>query len=204
MWIVLTILGILATIITAILLHPVQVIIKNDEKENFILRYKFLYKTFGENPNPDDPLVKTLKKAGGVDRLEKVALQENIREEGLQKAVSDSYDALIALLKELLFLFKNCTVTKFDIKIRCAADEPDETAVQYGLCSAATHTLFSVLSSFLKVRQRGCNIDIDCDFYENNPIFRYCIVLSIPFRRVLAAFWRVVLTEAKRAGGQAK
>lgn len=203
MWIALIILGILATLITVILLHPVQVIIKNDENDNFILRYKLLYKTFGENPNPNDPIVRTLKKAGGVDRLEKVALQENIRQEGLQKAVSDSYDALIALLKELLFLFKNCTLAKFDIKIRCAADEPDETAVQYGLCSAATHTLFATLCSFLKVRQRGCNIDIDCDFYENNPIFRYHIVLSIPFRRVLAAFWRVVLTEAKRVN-QAK
>ena len=204
MWIALTILGILATLITVILLHPVQVIIKNDDKNNFILRYKLLYKTFGENPNPDDPIVKTLKKAGGVDRLEKVSLQENIREEGLQKAVSDSYDALIALLKELLFLFKNCTVSKFDIKIRCAADEPDETAIQYGICSAATHTLFTTLCAFLKVRQRGCNIDIDCDFYENNPVFRYHVVLSVPFSRVLAAFWRVVLTEAKRAGGQVK
>ena len=94
MWIVLTIFAFLAIVIAVILLLPVKVIIKNDEKQGFVLRYKWLFKTFGENPNPNDPIVKALKQAGGVDRFEKANLKKNLRTEGLQKTVSDSYSSL--------------------------------------------------------------------------------------------------------------
>ena len=198
MWIALSIIAFLATLVTVILLSPVKVIIKNDEKNGFILRYKLLYKTYGENPDPDDVIVKALKKSGGVTRLEKAAMQENIQTEGLQKTVSDSYAALIGILKELLFLLKRCTVTRLRIKIRCAEDEPDETALYYGICNAATHTLLGTLSAFLKIRKRGCKIDIGYDFEGGKPLFRYEVILSVPFGRVLAAFWRLVLAEAKR------
>lgn len=202
MWVVWSILAFLAALVTVILLSPVKVIIKNDDKEGFILRYKLLYKTFGENPDPDDVIVKALKKSGGVTRLEKAAMQENIRSEGLQQTVSDSYEALIGILKELLFLLKRCTVTRLFIKIRCAEDEPDETALYYGLCNAATHTLLGTLSAFLKIRKRGCKIDIGYDFEGGTPLFRYEVILAVPFGRVLAAFWRLVLAEAKRVAAE--
>lgn len=198
MWILLSILAFLAALITVIALLPVKVILKNDETSGLILRYKLLFKTFGENPNPDDPIVKLLKKSGGVDRLEKVAAPENIQSDGLQKTISDSYAALIGILKELLFLLKNCTVTRLHLKIRCADEEPDQAALHYGLCNAATHTLLGVVSSFLKIRKRGCKIDIGCDFSQSKSLFRYEIILTVPFGRVLAAFWRLVLEEAKR------
>lgn len=198
MWIALCILAFLAIIITIILLLPVKVIVKNDENDVLILRYKLLFKTFGENPDPDDPLVKTLKKAGGVERLEKDSVEKNIRTDGLQKTISDSYAALVGLLKELVFLLKNCTVTRLDIKIRSADDDPSQAAICYGIYNAATHTLLGVLRSFLRVRKRGCNIDIRCDFQQRTPLFRYHLVLAVPFYRVLEAFWRAAWAEAKR------
>ena len=202
MWIALSILAFLAALVTVVLLSPVKVIIKNDEKNGFILRYKLLYKTYGENPNPDDVIVKTLKKSGGVTRLEKAAMQENIQTDGLQKTISDSYAALIGILKELLFLLKRCTATRLYLKIRCAEDEPDETALHYGICHAATHTLLGTLSAFLKIRKRGCKIDIGYDFEGGTPLFRYEVILSVPFGRVLAAFWRLVLAEGKRVAAE--
>lgn len=202
MWVLLSILAFLAALITVIALLPVKVIIKNDENSGLILRYKLLFKTFGENPNPDDPIVKILKRSGGVDRLEKVATPENIQSDGLQKTVSDSYAALIGILKELLFLLKNCTVTRLHLKIRCADEEPDRAALYYGLCNAATHTLLGVISSFLKIRKRGCKIDIGCDFSQSNSLFRYEVILTVPLGRVLAAFWRLVLEEAKRVAAE--
>ncbi len=202
MQIALSILAFLAIVITVILLLPVKVLIKNDEQDNFILRYKWLFKTFGENPDPNDPIVKTLKKAGGVDRFEKASIQKNIHADGLQKTVSDSYTALIGLLKELLFLLKKCTLTRLNITIRCSSEEPDQAAIHYGLYNAATHTFLAVLSSFLRIRKRNCNIDIRCDFNKNDPIFRYEVILAIPFARILAAFWRVVLEEAKRVANK--
>ena len=198
MWIALLILALLSIIITIILLLPVKVIVKNDEQNVLILRYKLLFKTFGENPNPNDPIVKTLKKAGGVERLESATLQQSIRTDGLQKAVSDSYSSLVVLLKELVVLLKNCTVTQLNINIRCADEDPAQAAISYGIYNAATNTLLSVLDAFLRIRKRNCNIQISCDFHEHNTVFRYDVVLAVPFIRVLAAFWRAALAEARR------
>ncbi len=204
MWIVLLVLALLATIILLILVLPVKVIIKNDANELFILRYRLLFRTFGENPNPNDPLIKTLKKAGGIDRLEKAVIQKNIRTNGLQKTVSTSYDSLISLLKELLFLFKRCTVTHLKITIRSADGDPSEAAIQYGRYTAITHSFLALANSLLKIRKRNCDIDICCDYSTNKSLFRYEIVFAIPFARVLAAFWRVAMLEAKRVADQTR
>ena len=62
MWIVLIVIACLALLITVICLLPVKVLLKNDAQNPLILRYKFLGKTFGENPDPNDPIIKTLKR----------------------------------------------------------------------------------------------------------------------------------------------
>ena len=90
MLIFLIILGILAAIITAILLSPVYVIIKNDKSNNLIILYKLLFKTFGENPDPNHPIVTALKKSTGIERLEKESLEKNIEDSGLSTTVSET------------------------------------------------------------------------------------------------------------------
>ena len=198
MWIALSILAFLAIIITLILLLPLKVIIRNDENNQLILRYKLLFKTFGENPNPNDPIVKTLKKAGGLERLERAITQPKAALGDLKETVSEAYSVLTDLLKELVFLLKNCTVTKLKLTICCADEEPDQAAIQYGLCTAATSALLTVLRSFLRIRKRGCHIRIHCDYSSSKSVFRYHVVLAVPFYRALAAFWRAALAEAKR------
>ena len=106
MWIVLGIIGFLAALITVILLLPVKVIIKNDEQEPLILRYRFLFKTYGEDPDPNNPVIKALKTASGVDRLSKETLQESVRSGGLQKSVAETFSILKNLAKELWQLLK--------------------------------------------------------------------------------------------------
>ena len=198
MWIALSILALLATIITVILLLPVKVIIKNDEDNTLILRYKLLFKTYGENPDPNNPILKPLKKAGGVERLEKNFTKENISAGGLRKAISESYGTIVDLLKELVFLLKNCTITKLNIEICSGGEDPSQAAIHYGIYNTATYTLLGALHAFLKIRKRGCKIDIRCDFRESATRFRYHLVLAVPFYRVLAAFWRAAWAEAKR------
>lgn len=199
MWIIFSILAILAIIIAIILLLPVKVIIKNDENNALILRYKLLFKTFGENPNPDDPIVKALLKAGGVDRLKKSNIQQNVKAEGLQQTVSDSYSALVELLKELVYLLKHCTIAKLTVQIHAADEDPSEAAVYYGIYTAATYTLLSALNSFLRIRKKNVNLDIRCVYHNAPALFRYHVVLTVPTYRVLAAFWRAVMEEVKRS-----
>ena len=202
MWIALAVIGVLATLITVILLLPVKVIIKSDENGQLMLRYRLFFKTFGENPNPDDPIVKMLLTASGVERFKKEQFQKNIRVSGLKETLAESYTLLVGLLKELVFLLKRCTVTKLHIKIRCTGDGPDEAAIHYGESCAVTYSTLNLLRNFVKIRKRGCHVDISCDFFGSEGVFQYDVVLAVSFARVLAALWRVALEEAKRMNTQ--
>ena len=198
MWIALAIIGFLAMLITTILLLPVKVIIKNDENNQLIFRYKYLFKTFGENPDPNDPIVKALKSATGVDRLQKDAVQKNIQNDGLKKTVTESYSMLVDLLKQVVRLLKRCVITRLHIQILCTGDNAAEAAVHYGQCSAATYSLLHLLANFLKIKKRGCKVDIGCDISGAKPVFRYDVMLSIRAGLVLAALWDVAMAETKR------
>ena len=198
MWIALGIIGFLAALVTAIVLLPIKFIIKNDENNELILLYKLLGKTFGEDPDPNDPIIKSLKTAAGVDRLGKAELKKSIRSEGLQETIKSSYAMIIDLLKEVVALLKLCKITKLDIKIRTVGDGPDEAAIHYGQYSAVTYGLLNAINGVVKIRKRGYHVDIGCDFFGTESVFRYHVVLVTRFGRVLAALWRVVLAEAKR------
>ena len=77
MWIFLGIIFFILLLITIILLLPVSFIIKTDQDGDFVVLYKILFKTFGENPNPDKPIVKALKNISGVTRLDKDKIKES-------------------------------------------------------------------------------------------------------------------------------
>ena len=197
-WIPFAVIGALAALVTVLLLLPVKVIIKSDDNGQLMIYYKYCFKTFGIDPDPDDPITKMLKTASGVDRLEKNELKKSIRKSGLKNAIKEEYSILIDLLKEVVALLKRCTVTKLHIKIRCVGDGPDEAAIHYGECSAATYSLLHGLQNFVKIRKRGCDIDIGCDYFGSEWVLDYEAVLAFRMSRVISSFWRVAMAEAKR------
>ena len=198
MWIFLSILGVIAVLITGILLSPVKIIIRNNEQNELLLYYKFLFKTFGEHPNPDDPIIKALTSASGVDRLKPENIQESIRTGDLRKTVTTTYATLVDLLKQVVALLKRCTVSKLQLKILCAGEDADQAAIHYGLCLTATHSLLNLLRTFLKIRKKGCQIDVRCDFLATQAVFDYHIVLTVSAARVAGALWKVIIAEGKR------
>ena len=202
LWILLGIFGFIILLITVILLLPVKVLIKQDEQGNLMLLYKFLFKTFGEDPDPNDPVVRMLKTATGVDRLEKTAVKESIRSKGLKKTLKENYNMLVELCKELLRLLGYCSVSRLHITIRSAGEDVDDAAIHYGACCTATYGLLNVLRGFMKVRERGCKIDISCGFFETESVFQYDVVLITRVGRVLAGLWRTAKEELRRREAQ--
>ena len=205
MWIIPAIPAFLAALIGIILLLPVKIILKNDENNPLIIQYKFLWKTFESDPDSDgNPIIEALKTASGLGRLEKENLETDVRSQGLQKTLSQSYSMIIDLLKELLSLLKHATVTRLHIMIRCTGDGPDKAAMHYGQCCTVTYGLVNGLRNLIKVRKRGIKLDLGCDFFGDKPRFRYEVILSVRVWFVLGALWRVVMAEAKRMGQQNK
>lgn len=198
MWIFLGIVGFIALLVIVILLLPVYVILRSDENGDVYLRYKILFKTFGEDPDPNNPIIKTLKEASGISRLEKKNLKSDVKKEGLYETLGQTCRLLMGLLKELASLLKYCTAKKFVFKVVCSEETAADTAISYGRCCAVVYPLASFLSSIMKVRKKGQHIDISCDYTGGNDSFSYEFVIWTRFYHVLAAFFRVAIKEAKR------
>ena len=198
MWIFLSIVGVIALIILAILMLPVYIIIKSDENGELILRYKILFKTFGENPDPNNPILKALKKASGISRLEKKNLQSSAKETGLSTTVSQTLRIVIDLLREVVAILKYCTAKRFYIKVVCAEEDAADTAISYGKCCAAVYPIAGLLSSIMKVHKKGQHIDISCDYLGGKDDFQFDFLISVRLFRVIAAFFRIAFKEAKR------
>lgn len=202
MWIFLGIVAFLALLITAILLLPIDIIIKNDDDDNLILLYKILFKTFGENPDPNNILVKTIKETSGISKIEKDGLKKNVAESGFWSTVSYTARILLSLLQEIVNVLKYCKLKKLNIKAVCAGEDAAETAVDYGKCCAIIYPIAGFLSSNMKVKRKAQKIDIKCDYTNGENIFKYDILIMIRMYHAIAALFRIALKEAKRTAEQ--
>ncbi|MBQ8796875.1 MAG: hypothetical protein IJZ56_01630 [Oscillospiraceae bacterium] len=191
MWIAL---GIIAAVIVAVLLLPVRLVVKSGEKESVVLEFKVLCFTFGGKPKPDSDADKAVKKAGGTE----TSLKDRIGDKGLTQTLSEIYGLVVELLKTAVKLLGRCVITKLRIQIRCSGNDAAATAIHYGQCCTATHGLLTALRAIMTVRQKGCDIDIGCDFTGSESLFRYHVEVSVRVCHVLAAAIRLLFSEKIR------
>lgn len=198
MWIFLTILAILAAIVTVILLLPVDIIIKSSESGEMLLRYKFLFKTYGENPDPHNPIIKAVKKTTGIERLEIKAIKKNLKDKSYIPTAAETFNILVGLLKEVGRILKHFRAKRLWISVLCATDDAAKAAINYGQYSALIYPLLGAASAFIKIPSRAKRINLGFDPSLKEDAVHYDIVISISVLRVLSAFFRVAFAEAQR------
>ena len=199
MWIFFGILLGLAFLIAIILMLPIYIIIKSDAEDSFYFRYKFLGKTYGENPDPNNPIVKTLKSASGISRLEKDSIKKDIQDNNLLKTLKEDFVLVTDLLKELLWLVKHCRAKVFRLKIVCSDDDPAEASIKYGACCMAVFPILDYLFSYIRMGKSAKKIDISCDFEGGNSMFAFETLLVLRMHQVLGALFRTAMAEVKRS-----
>ena len=198
MWIALGIVAFLAVVITVILSLPVYVIIKNSDEGELMLRYRFLFRTFGEHPDPNNPIVLLLKSATGLDKISVDVLKGKVKTGGVSVTVEETARILLSLLGELRGILKYCVAKKLYIDVICTADDPADAATNFGLCSAFVYPVAGFLKSELgRVSKRGESITVRCDFEGTEDTFDYHLVIRVRVFRLLAALWRIILREAR-------
>ncbi len=199
MWIFLGIVAFLAALITVILLLPVYVIVKTDENGEPLILYKLLWRTFGENPDPNNPITVALKKTTGIDKLKKESLLQGVEETNLQLTVQQTLNIVIDLLKEAAGLLKRCTMTKLELDVVCSTGDAAETAISYGKTCAFVYPFVGAIHALMKVRRRGKKVTVRCDFTgKEADTATYHFVLYVRLFRALAALLRISVEEAKR------
>lgn len=178
---------------------PVYIIVKTDEKGEFIIRYKLLNKIYGEDPDPNQPILKLLKESVGVTRLEKSNVKEGKRSTtDTLKHLGDSFSLIIGLLKRLLQLLKYCTVKKLKLNVVCADEDASQAAINYGICYSVITPMLGLVHSLVKVKRRGEKVNITCDYSTTETTYDFDILLMVRFSRVLGAIIRAAYDEYKR------
>lgn len=202
MWILLGIIAFIILLITVILLLPIYITIKTDETGEAIIRYKILFKTYGENPNPDNPIVKALVKTSGLERLRKEQFKESAKKGTVLDALGENVSLILGLMKHLLGLLKRCKVKVLKINVVCAEEDAAQTAIYYGQCCSIVYPIVSFIHASLKVRKRGEKVQILCDYDRNESYYEFETVLVVSVFRVLKAVLRAGIDEAKRMAEQ--
>ena len=200
MEIFLLLVGVLALIIAILLSLPVYVILKTDKDGGLLVRYKFLWKTYGDNPNPSDnnALVDALKRAAGLSRLEKKEIKTSVKSAGVFDTVRQNFELISDLLKKIVDLLRLCVIKKLKLKIVCAKADAADTAISYGKYCAVVNPVLSYIHNFMRVRERGKDISITCDYNGGKERFEFELVLYVRVLRILGALIKIVMSEAKR------
>ena len=198
MWIFLGIILFILLLITIILLLPFSFIIKTDEDGDLTILYKILNKTFGENPDPNQPIIKALKNISGVTRLDVKNVKKGTRENGLLAVIRENLSLIIKLISELLKIFKSCTVKVLKIDIVCAEENAADTAISYGVCYAIVSPLLNLVHNKMKVRKKGESVNISADFNSKNDSFKLELILVTRVYKLIIALFRLVKDETQR------
>ena len=198
MKIFLIILFILALIVTAILILPVDIIIKSGEKGELLLRYKFLFKLYGENPDPNNPIIKAVKKTTGIEKLEAKEIKKKLKESSYVPTAVETISILKGLLGELGHMLKHFSARLFKIEVKCATSDAADAAINYGQYCALVYPLSAGLGVFIKIPKRARKIKIGFASELDEDKIEYEIIIRVKVMRVLAAFFRIAYKEAMR------
>lgn len=198
MWIFLSVLGALALIIAVLLCLPVYVIIKSDKENGLLIRYRFFGKTYGDGPSSNNEIVNALKKAAGLSRLEKKEIKTSVKSAGVFDTVRRDFELVLDLLKKIVDLLRTCVVKKLKLKIVCAKPDAADTAISYGKYCAIVNPVLAYIHNFMKVRKRGQDISITCDYNGGEEKFDLELVFYVRVFRIVSTLIRVVLKEANR------
>lgn len=199
MWIALGIIGGLVLLIGIILTLPVYVTAKDDAQGELMLRYHFLHMTFGEEPDPDNPVLLYLLDVSGLSRAKGAAIKSNVKTSGVSVTLKDTCAILWSLLEQVVDILPHCKLKRLYLTVVCTADDADEAAMHYGTCCAVIYPVIGMIHALLPVDVRRERVDIRADFNALEDEIHYDLKLRTNVCRVLIAFCKIVYKEALRA-----
>lgn len=192
------VLGALALLITVICLIPVYVYVYYDGENSLQLRYRLLWKVFGENPDPNNPIIRLLKELSGISKFDSVSsLKKTVSSSGVSYTLRQMGEVLISLLRQMVWILPRCRMRKLELRAICAEGEPDDAAMEYGKLCSAVYPIVGVIDNILPINRRKLLLDLRCDFEAERSELSLTAVIRARLGSVLRALWRIVLDEAK-------
>ncbi len=196
LWIILSILAAIALIIGILLALPVDVLFLMDEEQGFAIRYRFLGKLYGENPNPNNPIIKGLKKTLRLSHLESVqTIQKTVEANGAAVTVRETVQTLVDLLNRVIWILRYCRIPKCRIHSVCGGED---APLDYGTSCAVIYPLVTYFESVAHLRPRAEEICIECDYERAEGYLELEIVVRVHILHILRGLWYIIKKNVER------
>ncbi len=199
--IVLKIIGIVLAaillIIGIIILLPVDVIVREDKQTGFKILFRFLGKVFGEEPDPNNPIVKEIKKVTGVNKLiDSKTVKGNIDNKGVSLTANEMLSLLKLFINRIFKLLPKATLHTLKIEYTCAGDAA-KAAFEYGAACAVVYPIKGIIEDNVKRIKNAPEVNLSCDFDATEPQLYLNLILRFMLFRILAAFIYIVKENVK-------
>ncbi len=180
----------LALLIFLILMLPVSVWLRADSEKGLRLRYRFLGKEFGEDPDPHNPIIRGLKKTLGISHLENVkTIRGAVEAKGAGLTLQETVHNLMLLLDRALWALDRCYIPKCRL-ISISAGE--DAALDYGVACAIIYPLAGWLEGNAHLGRRAPQLDLRCDFEREAPYYEFELVIRLRIHHILRGLWYIV------------
>lgn len=184
------VLAVIVLVVAVILMLPVDLLFQADGTNGFRILYRFLGKVYGENPDPNNPVVKGLKKTLGISHLGSVKeIQKTVERHGAEVTLRETVDTLILLIDRVIWLLKYCRVPKCHIT---AVSGGEDAAMEYGVTCAVVYPLVGYLEEKTWLRKRGLKVDLRCDYSLADSVFEMDVAVRVRIFPVLRAFLYII------------
>lgn len=176
-----------------ILTLPVRVVIFTREDGSIKILYKILFLTFGRKPKPNSPILRIVRELTGLSRLSDLgAVKQSLEHSGVSATAGQIVHILLLLLGRAAWLLQYCTVKRLKIDALCGGTDAAEAAMEYGAVCAVVYPLLGYVEGHMKVRQKGLDVNIGCDFSRALGDFSLETVISVRIWHVARALLHIV------------
>ncbi|MBQ6823118.1 MAG: hypothetical protein IJP27_00550 [Clostridia bacterium] len=196
--IVLKILGIvfasLIALILAILLLPVDVVLRVEEKRGVRILIRILgipipiqkkKEEAEKKEKKSSSMGKGLKKALGISHLEKEEVQSN----GLESTLQETVELVMMLVEQLGWIAPRLRIPRCRITLISGGED---AAMEYGLACAALYPLVGYLQERAWVRKRGLRLQLSCDFALPQTTFELDLAVRLRVWHAAVAAVRIL------------
>ncbi len=201
------VLGAILLLVLLLLTLPVRIRVKLDGNGKYFFAVRILFVTlFSKYSGKPEKKKKTSKKepkrkksAVSSKFSDLFGLKELFEGGDTVEALTEGLRLITNILREIRELLPGCRVTKLKVEAVISSDDPAKEAMTYGLACAAVYPFVGLIKSFMKVSEKGTEIDMRCSFGKEEAKILFETVVGTSVFMLVRAALRIFIGEAKNA-----
>ena len=168
------VLAVVVLAVAVVLLLPVDVLFLADIQQGLRIRYRFLGKVYGEKRDPNNPIIRRVKRSIGLSSIGDLqALKDDMGSRGKVSALSETVGALIMVVDRVFWLLHRCRVSRLRVD---TVSGGENAAVEYGAVCAVVYPLVGYLQNNRRLRNRDTSLSLRCEYEASSS---YDVELAI-------------------------